>query len=39
MSIEFAAWIGTIILDGYVMRDWKMEKVWGVKQEEHTYNE
>ena len=39
-SIEFEpAWIGKIVLDGCVMGAWKMEKVWGVKLEEHTYNE
>ena len=33
MSIEFEpAWIGTIVLDGYVMRAWKMEKVWENKK-------
>ena len=29
---------GTTVADGYVMRAWKMEKVWPVKQE-HNCNE
>ena len=39
-SIEFVpAWIGKVVLDGYVMKALEIEQVWWVKQEENNYNE
>ena len=39
-SIEFVpAWIGKVVLEGYVMKALEIEKVWRVKQEKNNYNE